>query len=141
MSLTTYPTDGYNSWVIEEEADEYFETRIHAAEWKAGDSDEHIAALRTAFVTLSELNIDLTDLDSEDQDEVDAILDRLKKGQLEQAAWEIKAEAETQDVSQVGLGGLLQVSFGKKDSPDRFAPRAMGLLRPYLYLNTITRVR
>ena len=140
-ALTVYPSDDYNSWASADEAEEFFEWRIHAGDWNSADPNEQIAALRTAYNSLAELSIDLTDLDSDDQALVDAILSRLKNAQCEQAYWEIQGEHEAQDVSQFGLGGLLQVTLSKRDAPTRFSPRAMGLLRPYLTVRTIARTR
>jgi hypothetical protein len=46
MSLIKYPETDYNSWVTEEEADAFFESRLHAEKW---DSVNKEAALQTAI--------------------------------------------------------------------------------------------
>lgn len=140
--IIEYPTDNYNSWATHEEADTYFEGRLNSSDWISASEEDQIAAMLTAFRSVAELNITLTDLEDDDQDVVDALLDRLQEAQFEQALWELQGEAEGIDVSQVGLGGLLQVCFQKDQAkPERFSPRAMAVLRPYLYVNTITRIR
>ena len=54
MEIIKYPTTDYNSFVTEEEADAFFEGRLHASKW---DGANKVAALLTAYRSLSTLDI------------------------------------------------------------------------------------
>ncbi len=60
--MITYPDESYESWISEDDADIYFETRLNADPW---DTAHKEAALMTAFRSINELNltIDPTDTD------------------------------------------------------------------------------
>lgn len=139
MALTVYPTDNYNSWISEADAEEYFDTRLYAEEWDSSHDQE--AALLMAFRSLAELNIDLTDLDSSDADTAAAILAALQEAQCEQALHELKNDLQANTAQAVGLAGLISVKFQPQDHPARYSERALAILRPYLSVHTITRTR
>ena len=141
MALTVYPLDNYDSWISQADAEDYFSGRLHADAWKDTDSLEQEQALRTAFRSLQELTLNLADLSSIDQDRRDALLTALETAQCEQALHELQCPPAQQIVSTVGLGEMLHVSFGQKDSPPRHSPRANAMLKPYLYVNTLKRAR
>ena len=134
MSLSVFPTENYNSFVSEADADAYFETRLHASAWDAASDKE--AALMTAFRSLTELNIVITD--SSDA----GTLQALARSNAEQALWELRHDSDEMQASSVSLGGLVSVKL-KNDGqkPPRFSPRALGMLKPYLRAPVISRTR
>ena len=133
MSITVYPTTGYNSFISEADADTYFASRLNADQWATADKE---AALKTAFRSLSELSIVI-------EDSTDAtILQALAAANCEQALHELKNDMDGQALSGLTLGGLLSVKIpDSKTPPDRFSPRALGMLRPYLQARSIARTR
>ena len=74
--MIVYPDDNYDSWIDEDAAGTYFETRLNADPWDACSNRE--AALITAFHSLNELDLTVDPTDS-------ATLDALKRAQLGQA--------------------------------------------------------
>ena len=143
MSLIAYPETDYNSWISEEDADAYFETRLYNEDWTGAAGDLKPMSLQTAFRSLQELSLELEDLESDDQDEVDNLLTALQRAQLEQALHELKFELDAQVVKSVSLGGLLSASMqsGPDATPDRYSSRALALLAPYRTIKTISRKR
>lgn len=141
--LIVYPEANYNSWISQDDADAYFEGRLHADAWTGADGDEPVAALQTAFRSLQELTVNLDDLDSDDQDEADALLLALQQAQCEQALHELKFDIDAATVKSVSLGGLLSASFmsGPEATPDRFSSRALAMLLAYRTIRTISRIR
>lgn len=54
--MIVYPNGNYNSWISEDDADTYFENRLHPSEWKSSNKE---VALQTAFRDLNQLlNLD-----------------------------------------------------------------------------------
>ena len=37
--MIVYPLENYDSWISQDDADEYFLTRLNASEWDAGDTE------------------------------------------------------------------------------------------------------
>jgi len=133
MSLIEYPTENYNSYISEDDADEFFEFRLNADSWDACGNKE--AALITAFNSLAELNLDI------DPTETDQ-LDILKQAQCEQALHELNNDLDSPNISRMSLGGLLSVNFpANQDQTPRYSERALSILRPYLSARTVTRTR
>jgi hypothetical protein len=141
--LIVYPTASYNSWISLDDADLYFEGRLHADNWTGATDEEKTAGLQTAFRSLQELTVNLDDLDSDDQDDVDALVLALQQAQCEQALHELKFDIESSTIKSVSLGGLLSASFmsGPDATPDRFSSRALAMLAPYRTIRTISRIR
>ena len=132
MELIKYPTTDYNSWVTEEEADEYMESRLHASKW---DSADKAAALLTAFRALNTLDITIDPT-------VSAELEALEEAQMEQALHMITVDVDAPPLSSLSLGGLLSVQLpADQQAPKRYSARAMELLAPYMSVKVITRTR
>ena len=79
MALTVYPNDDFDSWVSYDEADSYFDGRINTDPWDRVDVIVQERALKTAFRSMSELTIDLSDLDSADDGVKNAMETALKQ--------------------------------------------------------------
>lgn len=131
--LTVYPDSGYNSFISHKDAFRYFRTRLNTEAWDSGDQ---ITALLQAYRSLQELDIvvDLTNTTA---------LQALATAQCEQAYHELRHDLEELQASSVSLGGILSVKLkdDKRERPPRHSPRAIAILRPYLRVNTITRIR
>jgi hypothetical protein len=143
--MIVYPNTDYDSWITQDDADDYFETRLNSSEW---NSEE--IALQTAFRSLNELDYNLvfkTDKTLSDAyytaTQITEILTALKQAQCEQALHEIKNDPAGQAIERVNLGGLLSISLPKKKAkePPRYAQRAIAMLRPYIKAPTVTRTR
>ena len=135
MSLTAYPTTGYNSFVSVADADAYFADRLHADEWTGATTDIKAASLLTAYRSLSELTIviDLTDEDA---------LTAIKQAQMEQALHELRHDLDELQASQVAFAGLINIKLDNTgERPQRFSKRALGMLRPYMRTPVISRIR
>lgn len=146
MSLIKYPTENYNSWLSEDDADSYFETRLNSEAW---NSANHEAALITSFRSIQILDLDIV-LDDDNlisdayysASEIAEILTALQQAQAEQALHEIVIDVDNPGLAAFNLGGLLSVKMdGKTDSTPRFSERAMESLRPYLKARTVSRTR
>ena len=129
--MIVYPKSGYNSFISTDYADTYFETRLHSAEWDAADKEQ---ALMTAYRSLQELDIviDVTD---------DTALTAIKYAQCEQALHEIRHDVDGERIQAVNIAGLLSVGIDTKKHPQRFSERALNILRPYLSLKAVNRIR
>lgn len=149
MSLIEYPETGYNSWINESDADEYFETRLNADAWDTANKE---AALQTAFNSLNELNLNIEFKDeaegdltlSSDYTDVEAakILDCLKRAQCEQCLHELKHDLDSPKITGLSLGGVLSVKLpANQETPSRHSERALSILRPYILGRTVTRTR
>ena len=143
--MTVYSDTGYDSWISLDDADTYFETRLHSSEWNGEE-----IALQTAFRSLNELDFNLvfkTDRTLSDSyytaTQITEILTALKQAQCEQALHEIKNDPDGQAIERLSFGGLLSVSLPKKKTkaPPRYAQRAIAMLRPYIKAPTVTRTR
>ena len=147
MELINYPETDYNSWLDEDEAFEYFESRLNADRWNAFLNKE--AALMTAFRSLAELNLDITFDDNKvisathyTAFEAADILEDLQQASCEQALHELANDLDSPPITSLNLGGLLAAKIPDKYSkPARFSSRAMAILRPYIIARTVTRTR
>ena len=131
--MIVYPDDNFGSWISEDEAGTYFETRLNADPWDACSNRE--AALITAFHSLNELDltVDLTDT---------AQLDALQRAQCEQCLHELRNDLDGSAISSFNLGSLLSVKLPEsKVPPSRYAQRALAILRPYITARSVTRTR
>jgi len=145
--MIIYPETDYNSWLSEDDADSYFETRLNAEPWDTAPDKE--AALQTAFRSINAL--DLTIVLDDDKiistayytaDQITAILEALQIAQAEQAIHELTIDVDSPGLAAFNLGGLLSVRMdGKTDSTPRYSERAMETLRPWLKARTVARTR
>ena len=143
MDFIEYPNTGYNSYCDEDFANEYFESRLNADVWDTASKE---TALITAFRSIQELNLDITFNDdgiiSSDvytTSEAETILQDLRFAQLEQCIWELQNDLDTMQLSYLNISGLAVKMPDKQ--PQRFSPRALAILRPYLIARTVTRFR
>jgi hypothetical protein len=130
MSLIEYPTEDYNSWVTEDQADEYFEDRLNADPWDTANKE---AALITAFRSLNGLGLTIDPTEAEE-------LEALQQAQCEQALHEIINDLDSPNLSRMSLGGMLSVNL-PDTPPPRYSERALSILRPYLTARTVARTR
>lgn len=132
--MIVYPDDNYNSWIAEDDADAYFESRLNAEPWDTANKE---AALITAFQTLAELNLTVDPTETEQ-------LIALQEAQLEQSLHElINGTGDSLGISSLSLGGgLLSVKVPEsKTQPPRYSKRALGILRSYLSGRSVKRTR
>ena len=141
MALTIYPDDSFDSWASYDEADSYFDGRINTDPWDRVDAIVQERSLKTAFRSMSELTIDLSDIDSADEDVVNALLMALKQAQCEQALHELRHDIDGQRAESISLAGLLSVKLPPDDPPPRYSDRSLAILRQYLYVPTVSRLR
>jgi hypothetical protein len=145
--MIVYPDSGYDSWLSEADADAYFATRLNVDEWTAATSELKQRALQTAFRSLREFafaitcNPDGTLSDVYPVDRAAAILKALKESQCEQALHELKHDLEDLMANSVGFVGLINVEFNSDAKIDRYSPRAVAMLRPFLKARSVARYR
>lgn len=60
--MIIFPDENYNSYISEDDADTYFETRLNAEQWETSNKE---AALIIAFQSLSELNLSIDPTESD----------------------------------------------------------------------------
>ena len=145
--MIVYPEENYNSYCDEDFAFEYFETRLNADAWDALSNKE--PALMTAFRSLAELNLNITfddygiiSSDVYTDAEAETILTALKQAQCEQALHELMHDLDNPKISSLNIGGMLSVKLPPDNTkPERYSPRALSILRPYILGRTITRTR
>jgi hypothetical protein len=146
MDLITYPDENYNSYISEDDSDEYFESRLNADEWDTANKE---AALITAFNSLAELELDiefdsdklLSDTTYTDSEKAEILL-ALQQAQCEQALHELKYDLDSPNISGLSLGGLLSVQIPQNQTPPpRFSERALSILRPYILARIVSRTR
>ena len=128
--MIIYPTDNYDSFVSEEDAEDYFLTRLNSDDWNSGVAEN---ALMTAFQTLKTIDMvmDLSDT---------AQLEAIKQAQMEQAYYEL-TKTNTKPLESVSLGGLLSVKMDTKKEAGIYSERALAILKPYMRTQTINRLR
>ena len=56
--MIVYPTENYNSWISETEAEDYFENHLNAGSWDALNNCEPV--MITAFRALQELDLNIS---------------------------------------------------------------------------------
>jgi len=140
-TIIIYPTADFTSWISEDDADEYFKLRLNSDPWnKVGEVEKEVA-LATAFRSMEELDLDLTDLDSDDSDTSAAILKALRQAQCEQTFYELRHDVDGMDVKSISLGGLLSMSLAEGEKVERYSPRALKIIARYRTVRTISRVR
>ena len=143
MSFIVYPTEHYNTWISEDNADTYFEYRLHADSWDACTVKE--SALITAFLALQELDLNI-EFESDDTiseayytaSERAKILLDLQQAQCEQAIFEIENDPSAPAIDLLNISGL-QAKMSEK--PPRFSPKAYAILRPYIRASVVQRTR
>jgi hypothetical protein len=131
--MIIYPDPNFNSYISEDDADAYFETRLNADQWDTASKE---AALITAFQSLAELELTIDPTESDQ-------LTALKTSQCEQALYELENDPDSLGISSLNLGGgLLSVKIPEsKTPPPRFSKRALSILRSYLSGRSIKRTR
>ena len=130
--MILYPDSDFDSWIDEDAADTYFETRLHADPWDAAANKS--AALVTAFHSLNELDLTVDPAEA-------GTLDALQRAQCEQALHELDNNPEGPGISAVSMVGLLSVKTEQKSPPPRYSQRALSILRPYINAPSIKRTR
>ena len=128
--MIVYPIENYDSFVSEEDAEDYFLTRLNSDKWNTGVSEN---ALMTAFQTLK--TIDMV-MDLSDTEQLKAI----KQAQMEQAYHEL-IKLNTEPLESLSLGGLLSVKMDTKKKAGIYSKRALAILKPYMRTQTINRLR
>jgi hypothetical protein len=128
--MIIYPTENYDSFVSEEDAVDYFLTRLNSDEWKTEVAEN---ALMTAFQTLKTIDMvmDLSDT---------AQLKAIKQAQMEQAYYEL-VKTNTEPLESLSLGGLLSVKMDTKKRSGICPERVLAILKPYMRTQTINRLR
>jgi hypothetical protein len=140
--MIVYPTTNYDSWVSEDDADEFFETRSNSSEWDVATKE---ISLMTAFRSLKELDFnilfedDKTLSDSYSDSEKAEILKDLQESQCEQCIYELQNDLDTMQLSYLNISGLAVKMPDKQ--PERFSPRALAILRSYLIARSVQRFR
>ena len=129
--MKVYPETGYQTWLSEWEADEFFETRINSEKW---DTSNKEAALVTAF---NDMNL-LLNLDV-DLSEDETPLPVLKAAQAEQAYYLATSDLDNRRVESVNLGSGLYVKLGEREP--RIAANAVEILSNYIVLKSVGRYR
>ena len=131
MSLIVYPNGNYNSWISEDDADTYFENRLHSSEWESSNKE---SALITAFRDLNFLlNLDI------DLENYETPLPVLKSAQCEQALYLLKNEVDSRTVDSLSLTPSFFIKLGKREP--RISPNVLNILHPYIVVRTISRTR
>ena len=131
--MITYPDSDFDSWIDEDAADTYFETRLHADPWDAAANKP--AALVTAFHSLNELDLTVDPTEA-------ATLDALQRAQCEQCLHELRNDLDASAISGFTLGGLLSVKLPENTvPPSRHSQRALAILRPYITAWSVSRTR
>ena len=142
MDFIVYPNNGYNSFCDDDFAGDFYETRSNSSEWDTANKE---IALMTAFRSLKELDFniyfesDKTLSDAYSDSEKAEILNDLQEAQLEQAIYELQNDIDSIQLSYLNISGLAVKMPDKQ--PDRFSPRALAILRPYILAPVISRYR
>ena len=132
-TLIVYPNPGYNSYGSVEDAEWYFESRLHSEAFLMADYEVQAASLITAFHSLAELKLDI-DLEIDESP-----LERLAQANFEQAFYEIQNDLDGLQAISLNLSGLAVKIPDEK--PQRYSQGALAILRPYRIAPTISRVR
>ena len=141
--IVAYPDDDFNSWISYEDADIYFTRRFNAGAWFNLSVGDQAALLLTAYRSLQEIELDLTDLGSPIIGTREDLLQALTQAQCEQAHYELTRDLDREQVQAVSIGGLLSANFGsnKLFKQERYSERALMLLRSYMTRKTVKRFR
>jgi len=143
--MIVYPTTNYNSWISEDDAETYFENHLSADSWDALSNYEPV--MITAFRSLQELSLNIFFADDKTisdsvytEDEVCEILQDLKFAQAEQMLHELDTDIYGQQINFLSLSGLT-VKMPNNAKTERFSPKAMAILRPYIQAPVVQRYR
>ena len=143
--MIVYPTTNYNSWISEDDAETYFENHLSADSWDALSNYEPV--MITAFRSLQELSLNIFFADDKTisdsvytEDEVCEILQDLKFAQAEQMLHELDNDIYGQQINFLSLSGLT-VKMPANSKTERFSPKAMAILRPYIQAPVVQRYR
>ena len=143
--MIVYPTTNYNSWISEDDAETYFENHLNASSWDALTNYE--PTMITAFRSLQELSLNII-FDSDDlissaiytDSEISEILQDLQFAQCEQMLHELDTDIYGQQINFLSLSGLT-VKMPNNAKTERFSPKAMAILRPYIQALVVQRYR
>jgi hypothetical protein len=144
-ALIVYPNTGYNSYGSVDDAEFFFESRLHSEAFLTSAYEVQSAALQTSFQSLAELSLsirfndDQTLSDSYTDSEKAKLLGLLSAAQCEQALHEIQTDLDGLQAISLNLSGLAIKIPDQK--PQRYSQRALAILRPYRIAPTISRVR
>jgi len=143
--MIVYPTTNYNSWVSEDDTEDYFENHLNAGSWDALSNYEPV--MTTAFMALQELSLNFVFADDKTisstaytDSEISDILQDLQFAQCEQMLHELDNDIYGQQLDFLSLSGLT-VRMPKDSKPERFSPKAMAILRPYIQASVVQRYR
>jgi hypothetical protein len=143
--MIVYPTTNYNSWISEDDAEDYFENHLNASSWDA--LSEYEPTMITAFRSLQELSFNIVFADDKTisssvytEDEIDDILQDLQFAQCEQMLHELDNDLYGQQIDFLSLSGLT-VKMPSNSKTERFSQKAMAILRPYIQSPVVQRFR
>jgi len=143
--MIVYPTTNYNSWVSEDDTEDYFENHLNAGSWDALSNYEPV--MTTAFMALQELSLNFVFADDKTisstaytDSEISDIIQDLQFAQCEQMLHELDNDIYGQQLDFLSLSGLT-VRMPKDSKPERFSPKAMAILRPYIQASVVQRYR
>ncbi len=143
--MIVYPTENYNSWMSETEAETYFETHLNASSWDA--LNDYEAVMITAFRALKELNLNIVFADDKtissavySDSKISEILQDVQFAQCEQILHELDTDIYSPQLEYLSLSGLT-VKMPKDSKPERFSPKAIAILRPYIQASVVSRYR
>ena len=143
--MIVYPTENYTSWISEDDAETYFENHLSAGSWDALSNYEPV--MITAFRALQELSLNIVFADDKtissavySDSEISEILQDLKFAQAEQMLHELDTDIYGQQLDFLSLSGLT-VRMPKDSKPERFSPKAIAILRPYIQAPVMKRYR
>jgi hypothetical protein len=143
--MIVYPTTNYNSWISEDDAEDYFENHLNASSWDA--LSEYEPTMITAFRSLQELSFNIVFADDKTisssvytEDEIDDILQDLQFAQCEQMLHELDNDIYGQQIDYLSLSGLT-VKMPSNSKTERFSPKAMAILRNYIKSPVVQRFR
>ena len=143
--MIVYPDTNYNSWISESDAEDYFENHLTASTWDTLSDYEPV--MTTAFRALQELSLSIIFADDKtissavySASEISEILQDLKFAQCEQMLHELDTDIYGQQLDFLSLSGLT-VRMPKDSKPERFSPKAIAILRPYIQAPVMKRYR
>ena len=129
--MKVYPEVGYQSWLSEDEADEFFETRVNSEKWYSSNKEAALVTAYNDLTLLLKLSLDL----SEDE----TPLPVLKAAQAEQALYLVTNDLDNRTVESINLGNGLFVKLGEREP--RIAANAVEILSNYIVVKTMERYR
>lgn len=143
--MIVYPTTNFNSWISEDDAEDYFENHLNAGSWDALSNYEPV--MITAFRSLQELSLDIVFADDKtissavySASKIAEILQDLKFAQCEQMLHELDNDLYSPQLDFLSLSGLT-VKMPKDSKPERFSQKATAILRSYIQAPVVQRFR